>query len=97
MNENLVFRESTWGDVEIMAASAILETDIYVANNFYRIRGSSISEIRWSLLRAANYDCNHGSIYITNFHCHYEPVRSMINSSTSTYGMKLYIDITDNN
>ena len=36
--ENLVYRESIWGsDAEIMAVSALLDADIYVANNDYRM------------------------------------------------------------
>ena len=79
MNENLVYLESTWGgDVEIMAAAAILRADIYVANNFYRTGDLSINEIRWSLFRALKNENNKESLYITNFHEHYEPVKSMI-------------------
>ena len=51
--ERLVYRESVWGTyVEIIAASAILDADIYVANNFYRTQESLTRVTRWSLLRA---------------------------------------------
>ena len=50
--ENLVNRESILGsDVEIMAASALLDADIYVAKNDYKKPGSMTREVRWSLLR----------------------------------------------
>ena len=38
-HENLIYRESIWGsDFEIIAASAILNADIYLANNDYRMQ-----------------------------------------------------------
>ena len=40
-------RESVWGtNVEIYAASAILDADVYVANNLYRTKDSIIREVR---------------------------------------------------
>ena len=81
MVENLVYRESIWGsDVEIMAASALLDADIYVANNDYRKPGS-----RGALELAQNYQpyCH---FYITNYGHHYEPVVSMLNAPYLTYG-----------
>ena len=49
LDENLVFLEGTWdSDVEIMAASAILDADIFVSNNDYLKPGSLIHEVRWS-------------------------------------------------
>ena len=81
--------EGTWGsDVEIMAASAILDTDIYIANNDYRGEGSLIREVRWSLLRASPSPNPNCAIYISNYCNHYEPVTSMLNSPTPTYGTK---------
>ena len=99
MNENSVFLESTWGgDVELIAASAILETYIYiyvcVANDSYKSQGSSVNEVRWSQIRAANYTCN-SSIYITNFCVHYEPVKTMLNSPYLTYRLIDEMDLTD--
>ena len=48
-------RESNWGtDVEIYAASAILDPDVYIANNFYKTKESIIREVRWSLHRATD-------------------------------------------
>ena len=50
--QRLMNRESIWGtDVEIYAASAILDADVYVANSFYRTKESIIREVRWSLHR----------------------------------------------
>ena len=90
--ERLIFRESVWGtDVEILAASAILDADIYVANNFYRTQGSLTRVTRWSLLRAQ--DNSTGTLYITNYGHHYEPVINMLNSSTSTYGSGTTSDV----
>ena len=86
LDEKLTSIERTWGgDVEIMAAACILQVDIFVATDNYRIgQGSLIRELRWGLLRA-NAKCD-ASIYITNYSNHYEPVISMINSPTLTYG-----------
>ena len=87
LDENFVYLPGTWGgDVEIMAASAILNADIYVANNDYRKPGSFIREVRWSLLRASLNPT--ATLYITNYGDHYEPVISMLNSPTPTFGMK---------
>ena len=83
LDENLTSIEGTWGgDVEIMAATCILQADIFVSTNNYRTGGSLIREVR--LLRA-NGKCD-ASIYITSYSNHYEPVISMINSPTLTYG-----------
>ena len=92
MDENLICLEGTWGsDVEIMAASAILDVDIFVANNDYLKAGTLIHEVRWSLLRASSNP--NAAFYITNFAKHYEPVISMINSPTQTYGVKSADDV----
>ena len=86
LTENLVHIEGTWAsDVEIMAASAILDADIYVANSEYRSQGSLIREVRWSLHRASTNPT--ATLYITNYVNHYEPVISMLNSPTPTYGI----------
>ena len=53
LDEKLISMDGVWaGDVEIMAASAILEADIYVATDDYTVEGSIVRDIRWSLLRA---------------------------------------------
>ena len=64
-------RESIWGtDVEIYAASAILDADVYVANNFYRTKESIIREVRWSLHRAT--DNPTAILYTQNYFDHYQ-------------------------
>ena len=70
------------GDVELMAISAILETDIYVANLYNQ---EDVPEIRWSRIRSSNYENATNSLYISNFDSHYTPVCKMINSDTNTY------------
>ena len=85
LDEKLISMDGVWaGDVEIMASSAILEADIYVATDDYTVEGSIVRDIRWSLLRAC--PSPQAAIYITNFGCHFQPVISMINSPTPTYG-----------
>ena len=48
--------DGAWaGEIEIMAASAILNADIYVANDSYRerfLQSKFSNSIKWSLLRA---------------------------------------------
>ena len=71
-----------------MAASAILEVDIFVANNNYAntLQESKFSyEARWSLLRGSKETTS--AIYIKNYINHYEPVISMINYPTPTFGI----------
>ena len=86
-NENLVYCEGIWGsDVEIMAASAILDADIYVANDDYWQKGTLTRKVRWSLLRGSTNP--NANIYITNYGQHFAPVISMINSPTHSYGAK---------
>ena len=78
--------DGKWGgDVELMAISAILQTDIYVANIYEQ--ADEVSEIRWSRIRSSNLTQTDAanSIYISNFHYHYEPVCKMMNSTTKSY------------
>ena len=78
-------QEGTWGsDVEIITLSNILDVDVYVANNFYGNKGNLQQEVRWSLLRGSKKPTT--ALYICNYCNHYEPVTSMIDSSTPTYG-----------
>ena len=82
--ENPIYLEGIWGsDVEIMCASAILDADIYIANNDYIPQGSIIREVRWSLLRTTTHPT--ATLYIANYCNHYEPVTSMLNSLPPTY------------
>ena len=75
------------GDVEIMAASAILQVDIYVANHEYRWDSQDKLHqiISWKLMRANT--ANTEAIYINNFDLHFEPVTSLINNPTPTFGV----------
>ena len=85
LDETLTYLDGAWGsDVEIMAFSAILNADIYVGNNDSHRQGSLIREVRWNLIRASKNP--EVAIYIQNFNLHYEPVISMMNSPTPSYG-----------
>ena len=78
--------EMIWGgDVELMALSALLKTEIFVANRFYLSEDTLIQEIRWSRIRACNDTYSTSCIYISNFKQHFEPVAKMINNTTLTY------------
>ena len=84
--ESLISANGIWAsDVEIMAASLILEAGIFVATNDYMLEGSLGRKIvRWSLLRACPNP--QAALYITNYGCHFLPITSMINSCTPTFG-----------
>ena len=78
--------EGFWGsDVELMTASALLKTDIYVANRIYRTEDSIIPEVRWLRISSSNSNDGSSAIYIANYYEHYEPVTTMINSLTPTF------------
>ena len=86
--------DGVWGtEVEILAASAILQTDIYVASECELVDESSPFRfskrfIYWNRYSATpNYD-EKLDIYIANFQKHYEPVVNFINSVYPTYGKK---------
>ena len=86
LGQSAMYVAGTWGsDVELMAASALLKTDIYVANRIYRTPDSLIPEVRWSRICASNDNSEDCAIYITNYHDHYEPVTTMMNSLTPTF------------
>ena len=81
--------DGVWGgDIEIMAASAILQVDIYIANDNYlnTLQESKFShQVRWSPLKGSKD--TKLAIYIKNFANYYEPVISMINCPTPTFGI----------
>ena len=89
LNEKMPHLDGVWGgDIEIMAASAILQVDIYIANDNYlnTLQESKFShQVRWSLLKGSKD--TKLAIYIKNFANHYEPVISMINCPTPTFGI----------
>ena len=86
LSQKAMYVAGTWGsDVELMAASALLRTDIYVANQMYRTPDSIIPEVRWSRICASTNNSENCAIYIANFHDHYEPVTAMINSQIPTF------------
>ena len=86
LSEKCMYNEENWGsDVELMAASAMLKTDIYVANKIYLTNESIIPEVRWSRIRSSNDNSKDNAIYIANFFDHYQPVNRMINSLTPTF------------
>ena len=86
LHTNYDATESSMGsEVEILAASAILETDIYVAVEFNDSNeGSSYGihqkNITWRRYNASDSYYSSFAIYIANFRDHYEPVISLINS-----------------
>ena len=71
---------------------------MYVANNCYGNQGNLPREVRWSLLRGSKKPTT--ALYICNYCNHYEPVTSMIDSSTPTYGKtseeSMYLSIYKN-
>ena len=86
MDEN-----GSWGtEVEILAASAILDVNIYVASECNTIHdnsrlGFTDRDIKWYRYSAApNYD-EKFAINIANFQSHYKPVVNCINSDHHTY------------
>lgn len=75
----------TWGsDIELMAASALLETDIYVASEYKTLHYDDLSDVRWNFIRGSNNISTEKALYVTNFNSHYEPVYNMINSFNPT-------------
>ena len=83
-----MYNNGNWGtDAELIAASALLQTDIYIANKIYHSEDSDEAEIRWSRIRASNNNNNNNNyaLYITNYSNHYQPVTRMINSHTPTF------------
>ena len=80
--------DGAWaGEIEIMAASAILNADIYVANDCYRDRflhSKFSNSLKSSLLRAK--PGTDTALYIKHFDVHYEPVISMTYCPSKTYG-----------
>ena len=86
LSRTCMYNNGNWGtDAELIAASALLQTDIYVANKIYHSEDSDEAEIRWSRIRASNNNNNNHALYITNYSNHYQPVTRMINSHTPTF------------
>ena len=80
-----------WGtEMEILAASTILETDIYVATECDLVDNSSPFQMSRRVIRWCRYsacsDYDHScAIYMANFNNHYEPVVKFINNNYPTY------------
>ena len=87
ISTKFMYQSGFWGtDAELMAASALLQTDIYVANSFYKTPESIVREVRWSLIRPSNNNNKTHAIYIDNYNNkHYQPVTKMIDSLTPTF------------
>ena len=86
LSSKFMYQLGQWGtDAELMAASALLQTDIYVANKVYKPSNSIVSQIRWSLIRPSSSNSADFALYIANFHDHYQPVLKMIRSLTPTF------------
>ena len=86
LNTKIMYKSGEWAsDVELMTASALLNTDIYIANRIYKSTDSLIPEVRWSRIRPSNNNNQNYAIYIANYHEHYEPVTRMIDSLTPTF------------
>ena len=71
-----------WGsEVEILAASAILETILLLLNTTTQLKDlHMVFTIRWCRYNASNSYDSSFAIYIANFRDHYESVISLINS-----------------
>ena len=81
-----MYNDGNWGtDAELITASALLQTDIYVANKVYCTEDSKVADIRWSRIRSSNINNKNHALYINNFSKHFEPVTRMINSQTPTF------------
>ena len=82
-----MYQPGVWGtDAELMAASALLQTDIYAANGIYRDPKSIVRRVRWSLIRPSNNNAPNTTIYIDKYeNKHYKPVKMMIESVTLTF------------
>ena len=77
--------DSVWAtDVEIVAMSVLLRTDIYIAQKRCRNDGSD-SYIFWLRYHGSVENDQEHAIYITNFDHHYEPVIRLIDSPTPSY------------
>ena len=87
ISTKFMYQSGFWGtDAELMAASALLQTDICVANSFYKTPESIVRELRWSLIRPSNNNNKTHAIYIDNYNNkHYQPVTKMIDSLTPTF------------
>ncbi|KAI6659466.1 hypothetical protein LOD99_10767 [Oopsacas minuta] len=98
INGTSMSSNGSWATVaELIAASAQLEADIYVANKIYRTEGSLDTEIRWLRLSASNNYTHIPALYIANYSDHYEPVYNMFNNKNPTFSFsdKNLIEITD--
>ena len=86
LSRTCMYNDGNWGtDAELLTASALLQTDIYVANKVYHTEDSKVADIRWSRIRASNINNKNHALYIANFSRHFEPVTRMINSQTPTF------------
>ena len=92
---------SIWGtEMEILAASAILETDIYVATECDLVDNSSPFQMSRRVIRCrysacSNYD-HSCAIYMADFNNHYEPVVKFINSNYPTYAEEDQLNVLFN-
>ena len=78
LSRTCVYNNGNWGtDAGLIAASAPLQTEIYVANKIYHSEDSDEAEKRWSRIKPSNNNNNH-ALYITNHSNHYRPVTRMI-------------------
>ena len=86
-NSNMTVDEVWGGDIELMAISSILGTDVYVANHYNQTSTSIFSEVRWTQIRSSNpiMTKSENCIYISNYDSHYAPVCKLINSTSKTY------------
>ena len=93
ISNSCMYQNGIWGtDAELIAASAILQSDIYVANRTYTTSDTTPPDILWSRIRASNNNNNNNNnnyaLYIRNYFDHYEPVTKMINSIKPTFFMQ---------
>ena len=82
---NSMLSDSIWAtDIEIVAMSILLKTDIYIAGERYN-QERSWKKVSWLRYQGSPENTTIAAIYIKNFEQHFEPVVGMINSPTPSY------------
>ena len=77
--------DGVWAtDVEIVAMSLLLKTDIYVAQKRSKESGSG-THIHWLRYQGSLENTKENSVYISNFDDHFQPVIRLIESEVATY------------
>ena len=86
LSRTCMYNNGNWGtDAGLIAASAPLQTEIYVVNKIYHSEDSDEAEKRWSRIKSSNNNNNNHALYITKHSNHYRPVTRMIISHPLTF------------